>query len=57
MKHFKVPYTGPAAVFVHASKFHSSTIQSHMNDLKPMIEAAVLEGKTIFINIVDGGPD
>ena len=56
-KHFKIPHTGPAAVFLRASKFHSSTIQSHMNDLKPMVHTAVLEGKTNLIAIVDGGPD
>ena len=56
-KHFKVPHTGPAAVFIHAARFHSSTIQSHVNDLKPMVEAAVQQGKTVMVNIVDGGPD
>ena len=56
-QHFKIPHTGPAAVFVRAARFHSSTIQSHLNNLKPMVDAAVSEGKTVIISIADGGPD
>ena len=28
-----------------------------MNDLRPMVETAVHQGKTVMINIVDGRPD
>ena len=53
-QHFKISYTGPAAVFFRVAKFQSSTIQSHIHNLKPMIEAAVHNGKSVVINIVDG---
>lgn len=29
-QHYKASYTGPAAVFLRAAKFHSSTIKSHI---------------------------
>ena len=55
--HFKVPHTGSTTVCVRSAKFHSSTCEMHIHDLKPILEAIVSEGKTIVTLIVDGGPD
>lgn len=56
-KHFQCPCTGPATVTVRLSRFYSSSIQTHANDVKPLLEVAKNQGKTIVITIVDGGPD
>ena len=55
--HFKVPHTGPATVCQRSALFHSSTSEMHTNDLKPVLDPVVREGKTIITLIVDGGPD
>ena len=56
-KHLKCPHTGLATVVLRSSKFHSSSIQVHANDLKPLLEVVNSQGKTIVFAIVDGGPD
>ena len=56
-KHFQCPYTDPATVTVHLSRFNSSSIQTHANAIKPLLEVAKTQGKTNVITIVDGGPD
>ena len=55
--HFKVPHTGPTTVCLRSARFHSSTCETHMHDLKPVVEAVVSEGRTVITLIVDGGPD
>ena len=55
--HFKVPHTGSTTVCLRSAKFHSSTCEMHIHDLKPILEAIVSEGKTVVTLIVDGGPD
>ena len=55
--HFKVPHTGSTTVCLCSAKFHSSTCEMHIHDLKPILEAVVKEGKTVVTLIVDGGPD
>lgn len=39
--HLQVPHTGPAVVNLRASAFYSSTVQSHMNDMWPILETSV----------------
>ena len=46
-----------ALVSVQASRFHSSNVQAHIDDLQPIVEASVKQGKTVLILTVDGGPD
>ena len=55
--HFKVPHTGSTTVCLRSAKFHSSTYEMHIHDLKPILEAIVSERKTVVTLIVDGGPD
>ena len=55
--HYLTPHSGPALVSVRASRFHSSNIQAHIDDLQPIVEAGVKQGKTVLILIVDRGPD
>ena len=55
--HFKVPLTGPTTVCLRSARFHSSTCETHMHDLKPVVEAVVSERRTVITLIVDGGPD
>ena len=55
--HFKVPHTGPATVCLRSAVFHSSTSEMHTNDMKPVLDALVQEGKTVVTIIADGGPD
>ncbi|PIK44704.1 hypothetical protein BSL78_18455 [Apostichopus japonicus] len=50
----------PASVITHQDKLgreHPLTIQTHVNDLVPLLMRKVSEGKTVTILIVDGGPD
>ena len=55
--YFKVPHTGSTTVCLRSAKFHSSTCEMHIHDLKPILEAVISEGKTVVTLIVDGGPD
>ena len=55
--HYVTPHSGPALVSLRASRFHSSNIQAHIDDLQPIVEAGVKKGKTVVILTVDGGPD
>ena len=42
---------------LHLFSFHSSTCQTHANDMLPQLKAVVEEGCTAVVIIVDGGPD
>lgn len=55
--HLKLPHTGPAVVNLRASAFYSSTVQSHMNDMWPILETSVEKGKTAAIIVADNSPD
>ena len=55
--HYLTPHSGPALVSLRASRFHSSNLQAHIDDLQPIVEAGVKKGKTVVILTVDGGPD
>ena len=55
--HFGTPYSGPTVITVRAQKFFSATIQSHSNDLYPLLEAQREQGRTCCFLMVDGGPD
>ena len=55
--HIKVPHTGPAVICVRVARFFSSTSETHLHDLKPLVNAVVQEDKTVVTIIADGGPD
>ena len=56
-KHYQRFTSGPALLTLRACKFVHSTAATHINDLKPIIEALKNEGKGIFFIKVDNGPD
>lgn len=55
--HFKLPHTGPVTVCLRSGRFHGSTCEIHIHDMKPIIERVTSEGRTVITLIVDGGPD
>ena len=56
-KHLKMPRSGPAHVVSRASVFYTSTVETHMNDLYPLFNSAVENGKRCFVILADNGPD
>lgn len=55
--HFRSPHTGPATINLRSACFYSSTSETHMSDLTPVMKAVVQEGRTVVTIIADGGPD
>ena len=51
------PRTGPLQVVNRALKFHSTTAQSHANDLYMILQEAVGEDKYAISMVTDNGPD
>lgn len=48
---------GPSFIVNRAQKFHSLTVETHVNDLVLLLEEEKAKGKTMCILVVDGGPD
>ena len=56
--HINTPRTGPIHLVNRSQKFNKMTIQEHVNDLIPIIEATcTTNNKTGIVLLVDGGPD
>ncbi|KAJ8029124.1 hypothetical protein HOLleu_28451 [Holothuria leucospilota] len=55
--HYRFPRTGPAYIVNRSQKFHALTIETHINDLVPLLHDQVGKDKTMCLLIVDGGPD
>ena len=54
-QHYRAPCTGPRYIYI--AYIHSSTCQTHANDMLPQLKAVVEEGRTAVVIIVDSGPD
>ena len=53
-----IPKTGPLSIVNRISSFHPSTIESHMEDMYPVIsQNSVSKGQKCVLLTVDGGPD
>lgn len=56
--HIQVPRTGNLHIYTRAQKFHSSSVQSHANDLYDILKTTVVnEKKHAVILTVNNGPD
>ena len=55
--HFVTPHSGPSHLVLRACAFHKSSIQGHCNDLIPILQSEVEQGKSAIFLIVDNGPD
>lgn len=56
-EHYPIYRTGPLTVVNRVSQFHKSTVESHTNDLIPILKEQFSLGKSICIIISDNGPD
>ena len=56
-KHYIFPRSGESHIVNTVQKFHPLTIQTHVNDLTPLLRSRAEKGKTLAVLIVDGGPD
>ena len=56
-RHINVGCTGPLHVVLSQQKFRDVNIAEHVNNIMPLIESAVEEGKTCAVIVSDGGPD
>lgn len=54
---YNVPQNGKLHIVNRAQKFHSSTIEPHINDLLRILTPEILHQKTILTLIVDNGSD
>ncbi len=52
-----LPTTGSSVQRLRSQLFHSSSAQSHANDLLPILECQVAAGKAVASMKVDNGPD
>ena len=55
--HIRRPTTGSTILTLHSQIFHSSTAQSHANDLLPILRADCTKDKSIVMLKVDNDPD
>ena len=56
--HINIPHTGSALVVARAQKFHSSSVESHVNDIYPLLKSLKSDqGKSVVLLTVDSGPD
>ena len=53
--HIKTEHTGSALVVVRAQRFHSSTVETHVNDIYPLLKSLKEQGKSAVVLTVDGG--
>ena len=56
-EHYERFKAGPSRVVLRSSKFDSTTSQSHMNDILPLLAAQVKDGKGVAFVKVDNGSD
>ena len=52
--HLPTPHTGPVSLHLQATKYHPSTITTHVNDLDNILKE---EKKAACIILSDGSPD
>jgi hypothetical protein len=52
----KTEHTGSALV-VRAQKFHPSTVETHVNDIYPLLKSLKEQGQSVVVLTVDGSPD
>ena len=52
--HLPTPHTGPVSLHLRATKYHPSTIATHVNDLSNILKG---DKKAACIILSDGGPD
>ncbi|KAJ8030165.1 hypothetical protein HOLleu_26495 [Holothuria leucospilota] len=55
--HIEYPVTGPLNIVLRAQPFAKATIETHMNDLKPLLKSDASRGQSFAVLIADGGPD
>ena len=56
-QHLNLGHTGPLHVVLSQQKFRDVNIAEHVNNMIPLLQSAVEEGKTCAVIISDGGPD
>ena len=53
----KTEHTGSTLVVVRAQRFHHSTVETHVNDIYPILKPLKEQGRSVVVFSVDGGPD